>query len=336
MYYFLLAVSLVVFLGLRYVSRTAFGLALQGVRDDPVRMAALGYNVRLHRTLGFTLAAPVAGAAGVLSAWSNTRMSAGSISLAIAILVLTAAVIGGLNRLEGAWVGALLYTLCDTYLRGWTDRFTTWLGVVFLVIVLVSPGGVVGVLGSVGTWIRRRLPGGPPAPAVPARAALPVPVSSKECPVTDCGRSVLRVRGLTRRFGGVVAVARRRPRHRPGERRAVLGPNGAGKSTLFNLIAGADTPTSGSVELFGDDVTRLGARQRTRMGLSRTFQTSRLLTGLTVEDNLYLAADRRDRRPLPVAAHRPRRRRAGARPADGGERRHDRPAGHARRRPLPR
>jgi branched-chain amino acid transport system permease protein len=179
MYYFLLLVSVVVYLGLRHVSRTAFGLALQGVRDDPVRMAALGYDVRLHRTLGFALAAPVAGAAGVCSAWSNTRMSAGSISLAIAILVLTAAVIGGLDRLEGAWVGALLYTLCDTYLRGWTDRFTTWLGLVFLAIVLVSPGGVVGVLGSTGRWVRRHLRGGsPPAPAaVAAPRAVPVPAS---------------------------------------------------------------------------------------------------------------------------------------------------------------
>ena len=101
---------------------------------------------------------------------------------------------------------------------------------------------------------------------------------------------VLRVRGVTRRFGGVVAVSDVDLDIAPGERRAVLGPNGAGKSTLFNLIAGADTPTSGSIELFGADVTRLGARQRTRTGLSRTFQTSRLLTGLTVEDNLYLAA----------------------------------------------
>jgi len=101
---------------------------------------------------------------------------------------------------------------------------------------------------------------------------------------------VLRVRGLTRRFGGVVAVGDVDLDIAPGERRAVLGPNGAGKSTVFNLIAGADHPTSGSIELFGRDVTRLGARQRTRMGLSRTFQTSRLLTGLTVEDNLYLAA----------------------------------------------
>ncbi|MGZ4507966.1 MAG: ABC transporter ATP-binding protein [Blastococcus sp.] len=102
--------------------------------------------------------------------------------------------------------------------------------------------------------------------------------------------SVLRVTGLTRRFGGVVAVREVDLDIAPGERRAVLGPNGAGKSSLFNLIAGADTPTSGTVELFGTDVTALGARRRTRMGLSRTFQTSRLLTGLSVEDNLYVAA----------------------------------------------
>jgi branched-chain amino acid transport system permease protein len=180
MYYFLLVVSVLVYAGLRFVSRTAFGLALAGVRDDPVRMAALGYNVRLHRTLGFTLAAPIAGAAGVLSAWSNTRISAGSISLAIAILVLTAAVIGGLDRLEGAWVGALLYTLCDTYLRGWTDRFTTWLGLVFLAIVLVSPGGVVGVVSSTGRWLRRHLrSGAPPASPPVAPRAVPVPASQK-------------------------------------------------------------------------------------------------------------------------------------------------------------
>ena len=179
MYYFALVVSVLLYLGLRYVSRTAFGLAMQGVRDDPERMAALGYNVRLHRTLGFALAAPVAGIAGVVSAWSNTRMSAGSVSLAVAILVLTAAVIGGLNRLEGAWVGALLYTLCDTYLRGWTDRFATWLGVVFLAIVLLSPGGVVGLFTSATGWVRQRLvQEGPPTPVVAPVAAPPVPVAS--------------------------------------------------------------------------------------------------------------------------------------------------------------
>jgi branched-chain amino acid transport system ATP-binding protein len=76
---------------------------------------------------------------------------------------------------------------------------------------------------------------------------------------------------------------------RPGERRAILGPNGAGKTTLFNLISGEFPPTTGSVELFGTDVTRFPARRRARMGLSRTFQTSRLFLGLSVEDNLYLS-----------------------------------------------
>ena len=76
---------------------------------------------------------------------------------------------------------------------------------------------------------------------------------------------------------------------KPGERRAILGPNGAGKTTLFNVISGEFPPTEGTIELFGRDVTYEPARLRARAGLSRTFQTSRLLLGLSVEDNLYLA-----------------------------------------------
>jgi branched-chain amino acid transport system ATP-binding protein len=97
------------------------------------------------------------------------------------------------------------------------------------------------------------------------------------------------LRGVGRRFGGVQAVREVDLEVGPGERRAILGPNGAGKTTLFNLISGEFPPTTGSVELFGADVTRLPARKRARMGLSRTFQTSRLFLGLSVEDNLYLA-----------------------------------------------
>src|SRR5215210_2910647 len=100
---------------------------------------------------------------------------------------------------------------------------------------------------------------------------------------------ILRLRGVGRRFGGVHAVRDVDLEVRPGERRAILGPNGAGKTTLFNLISGEFPPTAGSVELFGTDVTGLPARKRAHMGLSRTFQTSRLFLGLSVEDNLYLA-----------------------------------------------
>ena len=110
-------------------------------------------------------------------------------------------------------------------------------------------------------------------------------------PATSAERAepILRLRGVGRRFGGVHAVRDVDLEVRPGERRAILGPNGAGKTTLFNLISGEFAPTTGTVELFGADVTRMPARRRARMGLSRTFQTSRLFLGLSVEDNLYLA-----------------------------------------------
>jgi branched-chain amino acid transport system ATP-binding protein len=73
-----------------------------------------------------------------------------------------------------------------------------------------------------------------------------------------------------------------------GERRAILGPNGAGKTTLFNVIAGDFKPTTGTIELMGHDLTNAPARRRMSLGLSRTYQKSRLFPGLTVEENLYL------------------------------------------------
>jgi branched-chain amino acid transport system ATP-binding protein len=106
---------------------------------------------------------------------------------------------------------------------------------------------------------------------------------------TDSAEPILHLRGVGRRFGGVHAVRDVDLEVRPGERRAILGPNGAGKTTLFNVISGEFPPTGGSIELFGRDVTVQPARKRARLGLSRTFQTSKLFLGLSVEENLYLA-----------------------------------------------
>lgn len=124
---------------------------------------------------------------------------------------------------------------------------------------------------------------------------------------------ILRLRGVGRRFGGLRAVADVNLEVRPGERRAILGPNGAGKTTLFNLISGEFPPTEGTIELFGRDVTREPARFRAPAGLSRTFQSSRLFLGLTVEDNIYLSmlgVRRGHRRPVRSARDRELRARA--------------------------
>ncbi len=122
-------------------------------------------------------------------------------------------------------------------------------------------------------------------------------------PVTDSGNGqaqALRVQGLSRRFGGIRAVSDVDLDVEHGDRVSVIGPNGAGKSTLFNLIAGLYKPTGGTVELFGEDITRLPSRKRAQRGLTRTFQTSKLFLDLTVADNLYLslAAPPRSVNPL--------------------------------------
>jgi len=99
----------------------------------------------------------------------------------------------------------------------------------------------------------------------------------------------LRLRGLSCHFGGVHAVAGVDLEVAGGERRAILGPNGAGKTTLFNLISGEVFPTAGQIEVFGQVITWVPSRKRIRLGLTRTYQTSRLFRMLSVLENIYLA-----------------------------------------------
>lgn len=101
--------------------------------------------------------------------------------------------------------------------------------------------------------------------------------------------NALELRGVSRLFGALAALDDVTITVMPGERRAVLGSNGAGKTTLFNCITGDFLPTSGTIRLFGEDVTTFPAHERIRRGLRRTYQISLLFNGLTVLDNVYLA-----------------------------------------------
>jgi branched-chain amino acid transport system ATP-binding protein len=100
----------------------------------------------------------------------------------------------------------------------------------------------------------------------------------------------LRLEGVGRRFGALVALDDVSLEIQPGERRAIIGANGAGKTTLFNCITGDFPPTTGRIVFFGEDITVLPAWERIRRGLRRTYQNSLLFRNLTVVDNLYLAA----------------------------------------------
>ena len=99
----------------------------------------------------------------------------------------------------------------------------------------------------------------------------------------------LATRDLTISFGGQVAVNSVTCAFRHGTLTAIVGPNGAGKTTYFNLISGQLQPTKGSVSLFGEDITGLGAPHRARLGLGRSFQLTNLYPSLTVFENVRLA-----------------------------------------------
>jgi branched-chain amino acid transport system ATP-binding protein len=103
----------------------------------------------------------------------------------------------------------------------------------------------------------------------------------------------LATRGLTVRFGGHIAVNGVSAEFHPGTLTAIVGPNGAGKTTFFNLVSGQFPATSGQVFVRGQDVSRLGAARRTRLGIGRAFQLTNLFPHLSVRENVRLAAQAR-------------------------------------------
>ena len=105
----------------------------------------------------------------------------------------------------------------------------------------------------------------------------------------DSEPPVLSTHGLTIRFGGHVAVNNVSCDFRPDTLTAIVGPNGAGKTTYFNLISGQLPATAGEVRLYGENITMLGAAQRTRRGIGRAFQLTNLFPNLSVEENVRLA-----------------------------------------------
>jgi branched-chain amino acid transport system permease protein len=180
LYYVALGVAIAVYVLIRYIVRTPFGLTLQGVRDEPLRMNSLGYNVALHRTIAFGFAAFLASLAGVLYVWWSGQIAPGNVDLPETINLLVMAVIGGLWRIEGAWLGAFAFIVIENYVRDFQvpglsfggtlfgGSFNTIIGILFLLIVCVSPGGLMGIWDRVLSASGRARGAARRVPAAPA------------------------------------------------------------------------------------------------------------------------------------------------------------------------
>jgi branched-chain amino acid transport system permease protein len=167
-YYLSLAVALVSYGAVLYLSRATFGLSLQAIRDNPRRMNALGFNVALHRVVAHGFAGVIAALGGILYVWLNGRVSPGTIDIGPVINILIIAVLGGMTRPIGPFIGAAIFVLLRNFAIDLIspERFNTFIGLIFLLIVLVSPDGVLGLweravawagsAGAAGGWRRKR------------------------------------------------------------------------------------------------------------------------------------------------------------------------------------
>lgn len=166
-YYFALAVAIICYLLCRFVVASSFGLALQGIRDSPERMQALGYNVNRYRVAAITFAAFVASLGGVILVLDRNQATPDIVDLPFTLDILIVAVVGGIGSLGGAFVGALVFVFLDNFATDFTDRYMTLTGLVFIAVLYFAPAGLAGV----GTQVRRLLdrrggnPGGAIAPA---------------------------------------------------------------------------------------------------------------------------------------------------------------------------
>jgi len=258
------------------------GRAFEAIRNDELAAEVSGIPTRRYKIAAFAYAGALAGLAGGVYASFLGLVIPEAVGVALSIDFLLMVVLGGSGGVSGAIIGAGLIGALD--IAG--HQFENWrevaYGALVIAIVIVAPGGIFGF------WRNRFRPQGvrlrQPIPAVITRPIEP--------PVAE---APLAVRGLTKRFGGLVAVDAVDFTLERGTITSLIGPNGAGKTTLFNAICGVARVSGGSVSIAGIDVTNRKPHAIADLGVGRTFQNARLFGDMTVLENVLIGAFRTGR-----------------------------------------
>jgi branched-chain amino acid transport system ATP-binding protein len=277
-------------LGVLYVLlrlvRSPFGHVLMAIRENQLRATFQGYPVERYKLGVFVISAVVTGLAGALLAFQTYLVSAEAVSVPFSGEMLAMVVIGGMRSMLGPALGALFFLLFRELFSIWTPNWLLWFGLIFVAFVLYSPGGLVGIW---GTLARRWWPAPEESAAMSKRRiyeGLPLPgfLMPKGLEGT-----VLEVKGISKHFGGIRAVSGASLQIGAGEIHALIGPNGAGKTTLFNLISGLFPTDAGTIRLNGREIQGVPSDLICHRGLARSFQITNLFKELTIYENLRLS-----------------------------------------------
>lgn len=221
--------------------------------------------------------------AGVLLALVVGFVSPDPFSLALAIALISACVLGGAGTLLGAVVGGAYLTWAPTVAESAGVAQPILQGVVLIAALLFLPGGVVLFLGRTARRLLRRPSARPATPVEPPEESpqrVPAPAATAE--------ELLRLEEIAVTFGGLKALEGASLSVRAGETLAIIGPNGAGKTTLLNVLSGlvGGGRVAGSAHYEGKPLLRSRATARRRLGIGRTFQHAETFPELTVLENV--------------------------------------------------
>ncbi len=291
-------------------SRT--GRALSAVNDSEVAAECLGVDTFALRLRVFVLSAGYAGLAGVFYAHVLTVVNPSASHFELSVKLLLMVVLGGLGTVWGAVIGAIAVTLLEEGLRtlipslipGATGEVSLiGFGVVLTLVIILMPGGIAQMWAKVRSWAT-------PNPTMPGEHERVVSQQEQRERLDESlsllarsdheapGTTILQIRGLTKRYGGVTALDDLSLDVQAGEIVALIGPNGAGKTTAFNMITGVLPPTEGSVVLHGQEVAGRKPHVVAKLGATRTFQNLQTFKSTSVIGNVKVARHLRSRAGL--------------------------------------
>lgn len=149
-YYIVLAVVALCVLGYRTLTRSPFGLTLRGIRESESRMRGLGYNIAAHKYTAFVLAGTLSGIAGLLYIYFNRFVSPANAEFFLSIEVALMVLVGGTGTILGPFIGSAIMLGLRNYVSAYIDQWMIVMGLIFIVTMLWTPDGVLGVIRRLG------------------------------------------------------------------------------------------------------------------------------------------------------------------------------------------